>query len=157
MYTWPDVATATTCVPIQADVFNLTQPVAILTVSMATAILVIAIVVMGILIKHRKTQIVKATSFAHSLTMLMAVGIAGVDIIMSCTSSVTIISCMARYGLFHLSICLIFAPLLIKNIRVYRIFAAGNRGLARPKFISGKVQMIFLSLIVLGQVILISI
>ena len=47
---------------------------------------------------------------------------------------------------------MIYTPLLVKNIRIYRIFAAGTNGIQKPRFVSTQSQMVFVVIILTIQV-----
>ena len=151
---WPDDYTATLCLPIPPYVFNaFSSPIARALVVTTTILLVILVAVASAFIKYRKTRIVKATSFSHSVMILVAAAVAGADVFVICLLERNKINCAVSFAIFHLSISALFAPLLIKNIRVYRIFAAGKKGLRRPKFVTGKIQLVFIAIILSIQVI----
>ena len=150
--TWPDDGTSTLCLPIPPYVFNTASPIAKVLVVTAAIVLMIIVVATSIFVAYRSTKIVKATSFYHSLMILVSAALACVDVFIICQLPLTDVNCTVGFGIFHLSVCSIYAPLLIKNIRVYRIFAAGKKGLRRPKFINGKIQLLFITLIVSVQV-----
>ena len=150
--TWPDDKTSTTCLLIPPYVFNESSPIAKTLVAIATVVLSITLFITGMFIYYRQTKIIKATSFSHSLMILVAATLACVDVIIICQLKLTDANCTVGFGIFHLSVCFLFAPLLIKNIRVYRIFAAGRRGLMKPKFITGKIQLLFITIILSVQV-----
>ena len=59
--------------------------------------------------------------------------------------------CLSIYG-FLISISVIYAPVLVKTNRVYRIFSAGKRGHKKTKFIGSKSMIIFTTILILGQV-----
>ena len=151
IFTWPDDVTATICLPIVPYNFN-EDGLAFALVSIATVILIIVLLIVGLFIKYRNTKIVKATSFNHSLVILTAVAATCIDVILICKTEMLRINCIISYSLFHLSVSLLFAPLLIKNIRVYRIFTSGKKGHMRLRFISNKIQLMFIASIVLIQV-----
>lgn len=149
--TWPDDFTATVCLPIPPDVFS-AGPVAKALVAIATGVLVAITTVGALFIRHRRTRIIKATSLTHSMLMLAATALACVGVYVTCSSPASDVICVISDAIFHMSICLLFAPLLVKNIRVYRIFAAGKKGLVHPRFVSGKLQIVFIAVPVLIEV-----
>ncbi len=152
-FTWPDDDTSTSCQLIPPYEFNVSSPIAKTLIATSAVILMITFIVACLFIAYRTTKVVKATSFVHSIMILIAAALACVDVFIICQLQVTDFNCSIGFGIFHISVCLLFTPLLIKNIRVYRIFAAGKKGLIKPKFINGKIQLLFIAIIVGVQVV----
>jgi hypothetical protein len=53
---------------------------------------------------------------------------------------------------FHLSVNLLYAPLLVKTTRTYRIFAAAKSSARVPPCVSGPSQMMFVAALIAAQV-----
>ena len=58
---------------------------------------------------------------------------------------------LSMYG-FTLSVAVIYAPMLVKTNRIYRIFEAGRSGTKQLRFINSRTMVIFMSALVMGQV-----
>ena len=58
---------------------------------------------------------------------------------------------LSIYG-FAISVAIIYAPMLVKTNRIYRIFTAGKMGNKRPKLISNKFQLFATSVLISVQV-----
>ncbi|XP_064633068.1 metabotropic glutamate receptor-like [Lineus longissimus] len=62
-------------------------------------------------------------------------------------------TCIVNTCTFGLSFCLVYAPLLTKSNRIYRIFESGRHGKIRPPMIDAKSQLMFTSILVLIKVV----
>jgi hypothetical protein len=61
--------------------------------------------------------------------------------------------CSFRSVAFHISTNLLYAPLLVKTFRIYRIFAAAKSSVKMPSFVSGRAQFLMTAEVVAVQVI----
>ena len=55
-------------------------------------------------------------------------------------------SCILRHLGFNLSVNLLYSPMFMKTLTVYRIFYHGRRGLKRPRMVSAMAQLCLVSL-----------
>lgn len=60
--------------------------------------------------------------------------------------------CVFRSVGFHLSVNLLYSPLLVKTTRTYRIFAAAKSSVRMPPFVSGPSQIMFVAALLVIQV-----
>ena len=60
--------------------------------------------------------------------------------------------CWLRASLFAIAVSTIYSPILVKAVRIYRIFKAGVKGTQRPRFTSSSVQVIFTGVLIGIQV-----
>ena len=90
-----------------------------------------------------------------------SLGLSGVILFGILVANGTIFAFMARpsqsscyfsiYG-FTLSVAIIYAPILVKTNRVYRIFNAGRKGHKKARFIRSKYMFCFTAILISGQV-----
>ncbi len=148
---WPDEETATRCEPVEPTFLKWTQPLSVGITLLAIVGIVATMTTTGLYVKNRDTKLIKATSKELSSILLVGIFLAYTSVF-SFVARPTLGSCVfSRIG-FNLSVCLIYAPLLVKTNRIYRIFAAGKRGNKRPKYIGSKSQITITSVIILVQV-----
>ena len=57
-------------------------------------------------------------------------------------------TCALRQWGFHLSVNLLYSPMFLKTLQVYRIFKGGKKGKTRQMFISSRWQRIFTSCLI---------
>lgn len=60
--------------------------------------------------------------------------------------------CTWRQWGCHVSISLMYSPLLIKTLRIFRIFSASRFSVRMPSFVSGPSQMMLVTVLVFIQV-----
>ena len=150
-FTWPDSQTVSECVLITPYYLQMSQVVSLCLVCLAAigALTSVAIIVVYIAKPHNR--LLKATSRGLSICIL-------VGCMLACLASVLFLTypdrsrCLLRQTGFHLVVCIMYSPLLLKTSRVYRIFSAGKRGTGRPKFTSTKSQLVFSFIFILCQV-----
>ena len=136
--TWPDEEQALTCERIPATYLLWGHPISVALVTLTCVLLALTIVVCGALIHGRNIKVVKASS-----RELMAIILVGVLLELVTVFAVlgrpTALTCiMARSG-FFISVSLVYAPLLMKTQRVYRIFKAGMKG-QQARFVSKRLM-----------------
>ena len=150
-FTWPDVDTKIKCESIEPLYLHHADVIGTLLICVAAFGILIAIAIITIYIIKKNNRLIKATSRELSICIL-------VGCMLACIISLLFefypsdIVCLLRQAGFHTVVCIMYTPLVAKTIRVYRIFTAGKRGTGRPKFISNKAQIIFISAIILIQV-----
>ena len=153
MFTWPDEKTITTCVPIDPVYLQPSNIVSIALLCLTIFVGLLAIVCACVFLAKRRNKLVKALSI--QLSMMILVGI----LVVCATLVVFVVPpntakwiCVARSAGFHFSITMIYAPLLVKNVRIYRIFAFGRKSIRAPRWVSAESQIIFVCSLYLVQV-----
>ena len=151
LFTWPDNNTFTTCLDIPPthlvwlDILPIVCLITALFGMLATSFIV------AVYIKYWSNQLIKATSRELSLTALagnVLSYLAAVFVI----SKPTELSCyMGRLG-FNISIAVVYASLLIKTSRIYRLFRSAKKSAARPKFTSTRSQIAIVLFLIMLQV-----
>ena len=92
-------------------------------------------------------KLVKATSRQLCLIILTGTFLVSSVVIVFVVKPDSDIICAARHLGFHFGINLIYAPLLVKNVRIYRIFTNAQNGGVRPRYTSNSWQMVFAAII----------
>ncbi|KAK7506493.1 hypothetical protein BaRGS_00001968 [Batillaria attramentaria] len=92
--------------------------------------------------RHRNCRVIKASSRELSFLMLLAIAIGYVTMITLITPP-NDVTCRVNFLLFCLSFALIYGPLLVRALRIYRIFEAGQKSAQRPRMIDSHHQLLF--------------
>ncbi|CAG5117676.1 unnamed protein product, partial [Candidula unifasciata] len=151
LFTWPDPGTGfTTCVLIP-----LTHPLP--SETLPVILIMLSVIAMGgtsfvicSYIYYSQTRIIKAASRELSFLQLGGVFVGYVTVICFQTTPSPSM-CSALYFMFCLSFAWLYSPLLVKTIRIYRIFQSGSKNNKRPRFISPRSQVLFSFLIIISQ------
>ena len=153
--TWPDPDIDSLCTRIYPTYLCLCRGdwIGVALAALAGLGILIGALVTVAFLSYKRHKLIKATGRELSLVILLGVLLANVDVYLLITKPEAIL-CPARDVMFHLSITVLYAPLLLKTIRIYRIFVGGGKGKSRVRFISSGVQMIFLALLIATQVII---
>ncbi len=104
-----------------------------------------------VFVQQRNTKLIKASS--RQLTTVILFGIIlAFSFVFAFLAKPSLNPCIiSRYG-FHLSVCLIYSPLLVKTNRIYRIFKIGKHGNKTMTFISNRSQLIITGTLIVTQV-----
>ncbi len=136
---WPGDDGAT-CQPIDPEYIHWTQPISICLTTFSALSIILSVLSLSFFIKHRENKLVKASSW--NLMLITIFGIiwahTAVFIFIAKPSDV---SCVSSLYSFHLSIALIYSPVLVKSNRIYRIFSIKKTGKTKLYWISQKSQM----------------
>ena len=139
------------CIPIHPDYVDSQNPIVMVNVAVSSfGILQCALTILGIWI-YRKNQLIKASSIELSYVNLTGL-IMGCLASLSTTSRPSSISCRVSEALIALSFSFIFAPVLMKVNRIWRIFQAGSNSMQRPRYVRPKEQLTLTTMLILGQV-----
>lgn len=153
LYSWPDDVTSTTCVPIDPVYFQWSHPISIALLCMAAVIAICGATSAGVFLRKRQQKLVKAISIQLSLLILLGILVVSITVVVHVAKpDASKWLCIVRTAGFHIGINMIYAPLLVKNVRIYRIFAAGKKSIRAPRFISTEVQLIFVAFLFFIQV-----
>ena len=106
---------------------------------------------MVLIFKNWDEKLIKASSRGLSLIILFGIELAFLTLICFVVRPSTL-SCNLLHLGFHISVVLMFAPLLVKTNRVYRIFLGGRKGVQKVKFISSHSQVFVTCILITGQV-----
>ncbi len=144
---WPD-DTGSVCVAITPTYVRWGDYIAICLVTLAFLGLVACFLVNLMWVKHRQSKLIKASNREVSSIILVGVSLAFICVLVLMLKPEVDV-CFIGLITFHTSVSLIYAPLLVKTNRVYRIFAAGKNGVKNPTYIRVGHQRIFIIIILL--------
>ena len=150
---WPDDMTALECVPIEPTYMHITDWAALallLTISLGIAV---TAGIISLLYRNKQHKLIKASSRELMAIIMVGIILAYLSVIFFLLKPTTA-SCHISHVGFNLSVGLIYAPLLLKTNRVYRIFTGGKRGVKELKYISAESQLIFTGVVFIFQVLL---
>ncbi len=148
--TWPD-ENATFCVSIPLTFMLWTDTMAIGLESLSAIGLLSTLIIIALFNKHSDKRIIRGSSRELMVPILLGLLLAYITVYGYLTKP-TDWSCYAVYFGFHLSCTLIFAPLFLKTIRMYRIFDASEKCQQRVSFLGALSQVVFMGLILTLQV-----
>ena len=149
--TWPDENTATFCETIEPTYLKWTQPVSLGITLLGCLGLIFVLGTAVLYIKNSDTKLIKATSRELSGILLFGIFLAYISVFTFVARPTTGSCFCSRIG-FNLSVSLIYAPLLVKTNRIFRIFAAGKKGNKRPKYIGSTAQIVITLALIAIQV-----
>lgn len=147
---WPDDSRST-CIKIPPFFFGLQNPIAVTLVSIAVVGGIFCLFITCVLFTYRNKHVVKCFSLELSGIILAGTAVA------FCLTGVLVsepstVKCFISHVGFSFTFTVIYAPLLIKTNRIYRIFNAGKRTTKRPRFISNSSQVIMAAILISLQV-----
>ncbi len=149
--TWPDDDTATSCLIIEPTYMQPTNIISIIIFSLTSLLLLTSIFFVVTLFKNRERKLIKASG--RDLMSLIILGIIlAYLIIFSFFGKPSTVFCYVSHFGFNLTITLIYAPLLLKTSRVYRIFAASQHFSKKLHCIRSGSQLMAVLVLVLIQV-----
>ncbi len=149
--TWPDEQFKI-CLDIIPTFIELKDPV-IITMMLLGALGLVGCTLAGIgMFNYRNHALIKATSKELSGINLFGLFLAfiSVFVLLARPSSIT---CSFEESIISLSFTTMFTPTLLKVVRIYRIFQAGNKTAKRPRFVGIRDQIAFSTLLISLQVI----
>lgn len=149
--TWPSSRDVTVCEKIDPTYMKIkdTIPIALLTMAFVGIAGITALTI--VFFKHRETKLIKASG--KELTSIITVGIliAFMTVLAFVAKPTTTLCHVSRIG-FNFSVTLIYAPLLLKTNRVYRIFTGGRKGTKALRLIGSSSQLLMTSILFIIQV-----
>lgn len=152
VFTWPDDDSGTACLPIDPVYLHLSHPISISMLGLAVAGALLGLTCTAVYLVKRNHKLVKATSIELSLIILVGTLIvAAAVVVFVAKPDASSIVCVARSVGFHCGINIIYAPLLVKNVRIYRIFAGGRKSTRPPPCVSPLSQIFIVNLLILVQ------
>lgn len=151
LYHWPDDEDHNVCVEVPPAYLQWSSAFSVLLASLASAGVVANIGVGGFFVRHRTNKLIKASSKELSAMMLVGILIS-YAVVFNMIAKPTHVTCYVTYFTFNLSFTFIYAPLLTRTNRVYRIFNASKYSAKPPKFISSRIQIVVSWLLISLQV-----
>ena len=137
--TWPDEETRTECKPLFAVWLAWSDLLGILLVTTSALGLVVTIITLVLYTVNLSNPLIKASS--RELFYMLFLGIVSsyafvAAFVLEPTDQV----CYARLVGMSLNFTLLYAPLMTKTIRIYRIFEAGKKMIRKSMLVSAKSQ-----------------
>ncbi len=148
--TWPD-DTKTNCEPINASYLVWSDSLVLCLAILGAVGVIFSCVIAGVFVAHRDTKLIKASSRELSSIILGGIIMAYIVVFLFLIKPSNL-SCMLNRCGFSLSITLIYAPLLVKTNRIYRIFTSAKKTKARPSLTSPRSQVLLTGLLILVEV-----
>ncbi|XP_059138875.1 metabotropic glutamate receptor 3-like [Physella acuta] len=150
-FTWPDPdANYTTCTPIPLTHLDTSSVVSVLQIIFAVLAVFLTLSIAASYVHLRHSRVIKAASKELSHIQILAILIGYVTVICFQTYP-THQMCSVLYFMFCLSFAALYSSLLIKVVRIYRIFK--NRSNIGPRFISPTSQvMMTLGLVLIQEI-----
>jgi len=142
-FTWPSSPGASSCVAIDPLYLHESNPVCVVMICSAMCGALFTLSLMVIYRVRRDHQLIKATSRELCYVMLGGTLIVSAVVILFVVKPDRNSICTARSLGFHFGINLIYAPLLVKNLRIYRLFSYAKQSNRRPAWTSTSWQMLF--------------
>ncbi|XP_076458578.1 metabotropic glutamate receptor 6-like [Babylonia areolata] len=140
LFTWPDPGTEnTTCRPISPDRPRVDSVAGSVQISFA--------------LRHRHRRVIKASSKELSFLMLLAIGL-GYLTMATLVAPPTDVTCRMNFLFFCVSFTLIYAPLFVRTLRIFRIFEASKRSAQQPRLVDSSHQLIFSFVLLSVQVVM---
>nr|KAI8733635.1 metabotropic glutamate receptor 4-like [Biomphalaria glabrata] len=151
-FTWPDpLLDFTTCTEIRLTYYSTSDTLSILLITLATLTSVLTIFIAVFYHKFRELQVIKASSRELSFIQLLAI-LTGYINVISFQTLPSDISCVINFFLFCISFSALYAPLLMKTIRIYRIFKTSVENIKGLHFISPISQVCSSSALIVVQI-----
>ena len=149
-YKWPDKATNfTTCIDFTFKMRILSDPVYIVQMVLSTIGLLVCIAVGVFFVYHRNNDVIKASSREMSSIMLFAIAL-GYTTALSFLAIPSRLTCIINFVMFSASFNLMYGTLLVKTVRIYRIFSISVSGAGRMKLkLIGGAYLVILSFVLL--------
>ncbi|XP_014680700.1 PREDICTED: metabotropic glutamate receptor 3-like [Priapulus caudatus] len=146
-FSWPDDADDYRCVPIPDEYLRWSDGQSI-AVSIAVALgLIASLGVAIVFVRKRNEKLIKACSRELSAIMLGGIALSYV-MTLSFIAQPSCGICWLRQIGFHLSFTLLYAPLLTRTVRIYRIFEGAKTAVRRPRFTSTIAQIVIVCAII---------
>ncbi|XP_070185379.1 metabotropic glutamate receptor 5-like [Littorina saxatilis] len=153
-FTWPDPDTdESTCLAIPPDTPRLDSVMGAVQTALAFLCLLVCLLVFIFFHRHRSCRVIKASSRELSFLMLLAIAM-GYVVMVTMVAPPTDLTCRLNFLLFCLSFTLLYGPLLVRALRIFRIFEASKRSARRPRFIESGHQIVFSFAFIAVQVVM---
>ncbi|XP_064615664.1 metabotropic glutamate receptor-like [Liolophura sinensis] len=147
-FTWPEQTTFRACEPITPTMLLWQDATSLLLLTLAGFGMLGALVVFCFYIFHNNTRLIKASSRELCYLMLLGILIGYLTVFGLVAPATTRTKCVVVQFGFNCGLIGIYAPLLTRTNRIYRIFNAGKKSTKRPPLVSPRAQTaIALSLI----------
>ncbi len=150
-FTWPHQDTFTTCQLIPPTFLTWMDSMAIGLLSISSVGILVCFLIAIIFIYHKDKKIIRGSSRELMTPITVGLLIAYLSVFAYIAKPQNL-TCYLTYGGFHFSCTLIFGPLCLKTIRLYKIFAAAEKCKTKVSGVSGISQTILTLIIMFIQV-----
>ncbi len=150
-FTWPDQINFTTCEYLLPNCMMWDDSLAIGLESMCALGIFTALWITIIFIRNRGRKVIKGSSVQLMTSIILGIFLAYLIVLFNLMKPEDW-NCYLNYFVYHLSGTLIFAPLLLKTIRLYRIFKAADKLQVKIKLVTTASQIGLLIFITIIQV-----
>lgn len=152
-FQWPFYSgNETRCMPLEPEVPNWRSVVVVLLVLLSSVGVIVSFLVLGVYIRHNRHRLIKSTSRELSYLMWSGVVVQYL-LVFSIVSKPSAVVCYVKYLGFNASFAIVYAGLLTRTNRIYRIFREGSKGRTLPALTSSLSQIFIASSLILVQVI----
>ena len=141
------------CVPIPESFIRYSDPFSIVVIILAILGLIAVLATTVIYIIFWKTPVVKSSGREQMITLLIGIGLIFILAFVYVSPPEPGVCAVQRVG-FWICYSIIFGALLVKTVRVTRIFYRPGT-LTRVRFTEPHYQVLFTSLIIIGQVVIV--
>ncbi len=148
---WPDEVNATDCVSIEPTYMKPTDIIASCLIGVNALMLIVAIIFIMIFFINKKMKLIKASGKEFMAIILVGITLAYIIAFLFVLKP-TREFCFATHFGFNIAATLIYVPLLVKTVRVYRIFAASEKFDQNLRCLSLDSQMAVMLILFLLQV-----
>ena len=139
-YSWPDEKHAIKCTDTEQTYLKWNSALGACLMVFGAIGAGSSIAVLVVFGKRKRHKLVRATSRGLSNMILLGTLVGSCDVFLFVIQPTTSV-CILRRALFHGSVSLLYAPMMIKTTRIYRIFSGGKKGHKKMKFVSNALQM----------------
>ncbi|ESO82657.1 hypothetical protein LOTGIDRAFT_71543, partial [Lottia gigantea] len=151
---WPDFGTRASCIEITPDYVTITDMVSGLICVFAIVGFLVSVFVAMLFHSYRHERIIRSSS--RELSQLMLVGIsAAFMLVLSFMTVPNSCTCYLNHIGFSLTFTFVYAPLLVKTNRIYRIFRAGRKTTLLPRCTSSPALVAIVTGIISIQILII--
>lgn len=141
-FTWPEPHTGyTSCAFIHLTYPRVSDSLTIILFCCAFIAILVTLFILACFFKLRNERVIKAASRELTFLQLIAI-LLGYFTVIEFQFKPSDVICKLTYFLFCLTFALLYCPLLVKTVRIYRIFASANHGNRRPRFVSQWSQIV---------------
>ncbi|XP_059142369.1 metabotropic glutamate receptor 4-like [Physella acuta] len=145
---WPDEdSNFTSCSPITATFTNFSNYIAQIEICVAVLAIMFQVYISIMYVNLRESSIIKTCDRELSAIQMMGIFLGYVTVILF-QAKPTVTTCTTIYVMFSFSFSLIYDPLLVKTVKLYRIFQSQEISLSTPLVISTKSQLLFASTLI---------
>ena len=151
MFMWPDQQNFSVCYSLEPHHMTWSDPAVIVLTSLAVVGISYCTVVFCLFVRNNNARLIKATSRELSYVMLGGATMQFI-LIFTVLSRPTDFVCLFNTVGFNVSFAVVYAPLLTRTNRIYRIFNAGKRTKVLPSFTSSFSQIVIALTLIMVQV-----